>query len=223
MIHWAWLILAFLLGEFIGFLILGFCAINRDEERCITKGCNVCNGDDEHDGSTSDGYHTFDELYHHRAILFSVIVRNYSALCWKSKLHHDGTMYDEMFIVGIDTPEGQASYHYNLSPYWDMFDCVELERAPEWDGHTPSQAIERIGKLTSQIRYGRWKNGDGIYDTCTSCGQEIYQAIAMLYCPLCGARMDENDNACAAATQRPPDNYVGEAAVEYGAPFDEPL
>lgn len=25
-------------------------------------------------GSTSDGYHTFDELYHHRAVLFSVIV-----------------------------------------------------------------------------------------------------------------------------------------------------
>ena len=24
-------------------------------------------------GSTSDGYHTFDELYHHRAVLFSVI------------------------------------------------------------------------------------------------------------------------------------------------------
>lgn len=23
-------------------------------------------------GSTSDGYHTFDELYHHRAVLFSV-------------------------------------------------------------------------------------------------------------------------------------------------------
>lgn len=25
-------------------------------------------------GSTSDGYHTFDELYHHRAVLFSVVV-----------------------------------------------------------------------------------------------------------------------------------------------------
>lgn len=134
--------------------------------------------DHKHDGSTSDGYHTFDELYHHRAILFSVIVRNYSALCWKSKLHHDGTMYDEMFIVGIDTPEGQASYHYDVEPYWDLFDCVELERAPEWDGHTPSQAIERIGKLSPMVEKH---------------------------------------------VLRPPDNYVGEAAVEYGAPFDEPL
>ena len=27
------------------------------------------------DGDTSDGYHTFNELYHHRAVLFSVIVK----------------------------------------------------------------------------------------------------------------------------------------------------
>lgn len=98
-------------------------------------------------GETSDGYHTFNELYHHRAVLFSVIVNNYPELCWKSKKHHTGDMYDDMFIVGINTPDGQASYHYDISPYWDMFDCKELEFAPEWDGHTPAQAIERIGKL----------------------------------------------------------------------------
>ena len=28
------------------------------------------------DGNTSDGYHTFNELYHHRAVLFSVIVNS---------------------------------------------------------------------------------------------------------------------------------------------------
>lgn len=99
------------------------------------------------DGNTSDGYHTFNELYDHRAKLFSVIVRNYTTRCWKSKLHHDGTMYDGMFIVGIDTPNGQASYHYDVDPYWDMFKCRELERAPEWDGHTPQEAIDRISDL----------------------------------------------------------------------------
>ena len=101
------------------------------------------------DGNTSDGYHTFNELYHHRAVLFSVIVRNYPELSWKSKKHHTGDMYDGMFIVGIDTPFGQASYHYDIDQYWDMFDCKELEYAPEWDGHTPEQAIERIGKLSA--------------------------------------------------------------------------
>lgn len=101
-------------------------------------------------GETSDGYHTFNELYHHRAVLFSVIVANYPERAWKSKKHHDGTMYDGMFIVGVNTPDGQATYHYDIEPYWDMFMCKVLEKAPEWDGHTPAQAIERIGKLKAQ-------------------------------------------------------------------------
>lgn len=95
-------------------------------------------------GELSDGYHTFNELYHHRAILFSAICNIVSECAWKSKLHSDGTMYDGMFIVGINTPKGQATYHYDIDPYWDMFDVEELPRAPQWDGHTPAQAIERI-------------------------------------------------------------------------------
>ena len=98
-------------------------------------------------GDTSDGYHTFNELYHHRAVLFSVIVKAFPDKAWKSKQHNDGTMYDGMFIVGIDTPEGQATYHYDIDPYWEMFKCHELARAPKWDGHTSAQAIERIGRL----------------------------------------------------------------------------
>lgn len=98
-------------------------------------------------GEFSDGYHTFDELYHHRAVLFSVICNNNKDIAWKSKLHHDGTMYDGMFIVGVNTPEGQATYHYDMEPYWDMFNVKELEKAPEWDGHTPDEAIKRISFL----------------------------------------------------------------------------
>ena len=98
-------------------------------------------------GETSDGYHTFNELYHHRAVLFSVIVRAFPDQAWKSRKHHDGSMYDGMFIVGIETPDGQATYHYDIKPYWYMFECKELEYAPEWDGHTSAQAIDRIGQL----------------------------------------------------------------------------
>ena len=100
-------------------------------------------------GEVSDGYHTFNELYHHRAILFSVICSVFKDKAWKSKMHHDGTMYDGMFIVGIDTPNGQATYHYDINPYWDLFDVKELNKAPEWDGHTPDDAINRIESLKS--------------------------------------------------------------------------
>lgn len=110
------------------------------------------------DGDTSDGYHTFNELYHHRAVLFSVIVKAFPERAWKSRKHHDGTMYDGMFIVGIDTPQGQATYHYDVDPYWGMFACRELDCAPEWDGHTPAEAISRLGTL-EPVQRGKW-----IYD-----------------------------------------------------------
>ena len=95
----------------------------------------------------SDGYHTFKELYHHRAILTAVVCHNYKDRCWKSLKHSDGTMYPGMFIVGINTPEGPATYHYDCDPYWFMFDVKELPKAPEWDGHTPDDAIKRIESL----------------------------------------------------------------------------
>ncbi|MBR2890354.1 MAG: hypothetical protein IKC09_08785 [Oscillospiraceae bacterium] len=100
-------------------------------------------------GQVSDGYHTFDELYHHRAVLFSVICHQFPELAWKSLQHDDPNepMYDGMFIVGIDTPEGQATYHYDVDPYWDMFRVKELDRAPKWDGHTADEAIRRIASL----------------------------------------------------------------------------
>lgn len=143
-------------------------------------------------GETSDGYHTFNELYHHRALLFSVVVRNYPELCWKSKKHHTGDMYEGMFIVGINTPDGQASYHYDIEPYWDMFDCEELEFAPEWDGHTPDQAIKRIGKLTRHEpeRTCRYEPTNRCTHVCTSCGREVEVLhLGYNYCPNCGARV----------------------------------
>ena len=156
-------------------------------------------------GETSDGYHTFNELYHHRAVLFSVIVKVFPDHAWKSRKHHDGTMYDGMFIVGIETPDGQATYHYDIEPYWDMFQCKELEYAPEWDGHTPAQAIARIGKL-EPVRHGRWIQKKTIPDFhhCSICGathkmQASCNKYLMLnYCPYCGAMMDggkDDENA----------------------------
>lgn len=141
------------------------------------------------DGDTSDGYHTFNELYYHRAVLFSVIIKAFPERAWKSRKHHDGTMYDGMFIVGIDTPQGQATYHYDVDPYWEMFACRELDRAPEWDGHTPAEAIARIGALEPTKR-GRWKRSELLYSLpiCSVCGHA--GCIDWAACPNCGAKMD---------------------------------
>lgn len=106
----------------------------------------------EINGNTSDGYHTFNELYHHRAILFAVICNANKDKAWKSKKHSDGTMYDGMFIVGINTPHGEYTYHYDIEPYWKLFDVKTLEFAPEWDGHKP----EDIDRLLSLPAFGQW-------------------------------------------------------------------
>lgn len=110
-------------------------------------------------GDLSDGYHTFNELYHHRAVLFSVICNLMPHRAWKSKLHDTGDMFEGMFIVGIETPQGQATYHYDIDPYWDMFRVKELEKAPKWDGHTPQEAIERLLSLSGVWCLGEWKDG----------------------------------------------------------------
>lgn len=94
----------------------------------------------------SDGYHTFEELYYHRMILFNIICSYNKDKAWKSKLHDDGTMFEDYFIVGIDTPDGQFTYHYHIDN-WDIFKLKELEKAPKWDGHIPDDILRLISLL----------------------------------------------------------------------------
>lgn len=104
--------------------------------------------DDNKDmGEVSDGYHTFNELYEHRTTLFSIILNQNKDKGWKSKLHDDGTMFDNYFIAGITTPEGEYTYHQSMD-WWDKFDVEERERAPAWDGHKP----EDITRLYSLLK-----------------------------------------------------------------------
>lgn len=97
----------------------------------------------------SDGYHTFGQLYFHRMGLTAALVSNMDKInpdikCVKSYLHYDGGGYDGYFVVSINIPGyGQASYHY-ANQYWPLFKCAVVDKAPEWDGHTPQMAIERI-------------------------------------------------------------------------------
>jgi len=105
----------------------------------VTKDGEIIDESDDM-GEVSDGYHTFNQLYHQRAVLFATIVNNFKHRSWKSLKHEDGKYcFDsdgEWFIVGIDTPKGSYTYHYETDKYWNMFDCKVLERGKPWDGHT---------------------------------------------------------------------------------------
>ena len=109
----------------------------------------------EDKGEISDGYHTFNQLYHQRAILFATIVNQNKDKAWKSFKHSDGHYcFDEdgeMFIVGIDTPKGSYTYHYHKK-YWDYFNCKELECGKVWDGHT-EEDVTRLLSLGQQSSF----------------------------------------------------------------------
>ena len=108
--------------------------------------CDVAGIDDI--GDLSDGFHTFNGLYEQRMILFAALAKAYKDKSWKSYRHEDGEYCfgGGWFIVGIDTPEGSYTYHYE-NKYWDMFDCADLPRAKHWDGHTEADAETRLMSL----------------------------------------------------------------------------
>jgi predicted Zn-ribbon and HTH transcriptional regulator len=110
---------------------------------------------------------------------------------WKSKKHDTGDMFDGMFIVGIETDEGQATYHYDIDPYWDMFEVNELDFAPKWDGHTPEDAIKRISTLHMTGNTSSWVfEGRPIH--CKACGFTPDYSLNKensRRCPGCGKEM----------------------------------
>lgn len=120
--------------------------------------------------SVSDGYHTMDELYEHRITLWIALCRQIEnagayrivvlkkegetikggSRVWRSKKHSDGepAFGGTWFLLGIGKDKGeQITYHLPIGR-WDECDFAEtLERAPEFDGHTSSDVLERIKLL----------------------------------------------------------------------------
>lgn len=105
--------------------------------------------------NVSDGYHTFKELYEHRITLYIALCKNVEYLdvemgkgggiTWRSELHSDGTKFKGWFILGINYEKGkQITYHLPMSRWNDTKFARTLDKAPEWDGHTPQDVLERI-------------------------------------------------------------------------------
>ncbi len=99
-------------------------------------------------GIISDGWHTFDELYEHRAELFIALCRKVKENVWRSKLQSDGIMFENMFLLGVGKNKGeQITYHLPLSKWEEVNFAETLEKAPEFDGHTSNDNIERLKRI----------------------------------------------------------------------------
>jgi len=101
----------------------------------------------------SDGHHTFRELYEHRYALWISFCAEVNSRCapgyvWRSRLHSDGTMFDDSFVLGIGTAWGeQMTYHLPMR-LWDAVHFIEERtRAPEYDGHSPTDVAERLKRF----------------------------------------------------------------------------
>lgn len=98
-------------------------------------------------GEVSDGYHTFNELYEHRCTLFVALMMLRPDASWYSRKHADGSEWEGWFIAGMTLPDRRTvTYHL---PARDMdlltgLGIEELERAPEWDGHTSADVVKRL-------------------------------------------------------------------------------
>jgi len=102
-------------------------------------------------GETSDGFHTFNELYEFRKLYNAGLFNEWSKQglfnVHKSKKHSDGEeCFDGgWFIVTATLPTGQISNHYELKD-WDLFQVEERELADVWDGHTAQDVAHRLNK-----------------------------------------------------------------------------
>ena len=106
----------------------------------------------------SDGYHTFGELYEHRAALFIALCKVTEMLeveagmgsgkVWRSRLHSDGTSYEGWFIMGIGTGKGlQISYHLPIDKWDETYFAKTYDKAPDFDGHTSKDVLNRLKSL----------------------------------------------------------------------------
>jgi hypothetical protein len=104
-------------------------------------------------GKISDGYHTFDELYDHRIAIYISLCKALSFHfgdydIWRTKVHSDASVMEGWFLLGIFKESGkQITYHLPLEKWRDTEFAETLMIAPMWDGHTPEDVLERIGKL----------------------------------------------------------------------------
>jgi len=103
-------------------------------------------------GHISDGYHTFDELYDHRITLFIALARMFSRSgefpVWRSYRHSDGGCFEGWFVLGVFKEKcKQITYHLPASRWSETDFAEELQRAPEWDGHSSADVIERLKEL----------------------------------------------------------------------------
>lgn len=132
--------------------------VNKDLVNKVTIINDIIKMDlkDDEVENVSDGYHTFNELYSHRILLFLLVMKLLAkqegeGVVWWSENHHDGPSYSGWLICGIYKEEGkQITYHIPSSYKEFLLKCENIEhldKAPEFDGHSSDDVLDRLENL----------------------------------------------------------------------------
>jgi len=105
----------------------------------------------------SDSYHTFDELYQHRNLLYCALSQNDILDTWKSKHHWQDAKLElcpeGWFLAGINLYKpavSQITYHLPVK-FWDLFRGEVLDKPPIYDGHTSQDVLVQLVELIRQL------------------------------------------------------------------------
>jgi hypothetical protein len=86
----------------------------------------------------SDGYHTFEELYDHRVLLYIKLACHVPyPTAWKP--HYPGWP-----VLFIETPAGQISYHFPEKFLPLVEENIQRDDNHVWDGHTSVDVLTRL-------------------------------------------------------------------------------
>lgn len=98
-------------------------------------------------GEVSDGYHTFNELYENRHMLFIALMSlNLNSSVW-SHNNSDGSSMDGWFLAVLDLPGiGHIRYHMpdRLIPLVVDAGVNFSAEPPQWDGKGNSEMLGRL-------------------------------------------------------------------------------
>ena len=98
----------------------------------------------------SDGYHTFQELYEHRCLLWVNLLnrinqhKHSNETAYKTRKDDQGNEMKGWFIAALNIPgDMQLTYHLpeNL---WSLLNIPEMEKNHNYDGHSSKDVATRL-------------------------------------------------------------------------------
>ena len=99
-----------------------------------------------------DKHYAFWQFYELRTVLLILIANCLLYMCSKARKHDDGTMFNDDFILVINTALGNSSHHLKAM-YFDDLHIEEVSSSPKYDGYTPEDNLNRIKSIIVPNNY----------------------------------------------------------------------